>query len=188
MAEEERKRRRFTAEEVLRMVEAGILAEDDPLELIDGELLEMSPQGPIHRARTVRIRQILEAAFGAGHHVQDHSPIDAGPHSLPEPDVAVVRGAVEDFEDRHPGGADLALVVELSVTSQAADRGKARVYARAGVPEYWNLDLVGRRLLVYTEPRPDRGEYRLTRVVLEEERVEVGGSAVAVADLLPRPR
>src|SRR5690348_17305516 len=124
--------RRFTAAEVLRMVELGILAEDEPVELIDGALITVSPQGPRHRALATIVHDRLQTAFGAGYHVQDHSPIDGGPNSLPEPDVAVVRGSPRDLLDRHPAAADLALVVELSVTSHALDRAKATTYAAAG--------------------------------------------------------
>lgn len=176
-------RRRFTADEVLRMVEAGILGEDEPVELIDGELITVSPQGPRHRALTVKIHQVLEQAFGAGHHVQDHSPIAAGPDSLPEPDVAVVRGAIDDWMDRHPGGADVPLVVEISVTSHKEDRSKAMVYARAGVETYWQLDVPARRLHVHTDPV--QGEYRTTRLATDEDEVGIAGTRIAVCDLLP---
>jgi Uma2 family endonuclease len=116
--------------------------------------------------------------------VQDHSPIDAGPDSQPEPDVAVVRGDPRDLLDRHPSGADLALVVEISVTSHAEDRAKAAVYARAGVPEYWQLDVPARRVVVRTEP--DGVEYRATRLVADGEEVVHGsGVRVPVAALLP---
>lgn len=180
-----RTRRTFTADEVLRMVEAGILREDEPVELIDGELVQMAPQGPLHRARTVVLHRILQDAFGAGHHVQAHSPVDAGPNSLPEPDLAVVRGAPEAFEARHPAGGDVPLVVELSVTSQAEDRAKAHTYAAGGFPVYWNLDLAARRLTVYAEPRPDRAEYAVVRTLTEHDEVEAGGARLRVGDLLP---
>lgn len=176
-------RRRFTADEVLRMVEAGILDEDEPIELIDGELITVSPQGPRHRALTVKIHGVLERAFGAGHHVQDHSPIDAGLDSLPEPDVAVVRGEVDALMDRHPAGDDLVLVVEISVTSQRFDRAKAAVYARAEVPEYWQLDEPARRLYVSTDPAG--GEYRAVCIYTEGDEVPVAATTVKVEELLP---
>jgi Uma2 family endonuclease len=109
-------RHRFTAADVHRMLEVGVLDARSPVELLDGELVEVSPQGPRHSRLTVMIRELLATAFGPGFHLQDHSPIDAGPHSLPEPDVAVVRGDPRDLLDRHPTGAELALVVEVSVT------------------------------------------------------------------------
>ncbi len=182
-----RSRRRFTADEVLKMVATGILREDESLELIDGELVEMSPQGPLHRARTVTIHALLQSVFGATHHVQAHSPVDAGPHSLPEPDLAVVRGDATELEDRHPSGGDVALVVEISVTSQLEDRAKASTYAAGGFAAYWNLDIPARRLTVYTDPRPELAEYATLRLFTEHDTVPVAGTTLAVADLLPTP-
>jgi Uma2 family endonuclease len=175
-------RRRFTGEEVARMVELGILAEVEPLELIDGELITVSPQGPQHVMLTVRVHRALERAFGRGHFVQDHSPIAAGPDSQPEPDVAVVRGEVEAF-DRLATGADLALVVEVAVTSQKLDRAKLAVYGRANVPEYWLLDVPDRRLYVYTEPAEDG--YRTLRIHTDADAVAVAGTTLHVSELLP---
>lgn len=176
-------RRPLTAAEVLRMVEAGILSEDEPVELIDGALIIMSPQGPRHNALVVVIRGLLEEAFGDEAHVQDHSPIDAGPHDLPEPDLAVVRGPV-DF-DRLPAGRDVLLAVEISVSSQRADRAKARVYARAGVACYWNIDVPERRMTVYTDPDAPHGEYRTQRVLREGDHVLAGARELVMVALLP---
>jgi Uma2 family endonuclease len=165
------------------MVEVGILGEDDPLELIDGDLIEMAPQGPLHRGLTARVREQLRVSFGPGHHVQDHSPIDAGANSLPEPDIAVVIG--EPNLEQHPAGDEVALALEISVTSQAIDRSKAAVYARAGVREYWNLDVPARRLIVYRQPHPERGEYTLVAFLSDGDTVQAGPALVEVSDLLP---
>lgn len=131
------------------------------------------------------IHELLKAAFGASHHVQAHSPVDAGPQSMPEPDLAVVSGAATDFEDRHPAGADVPLVVQISVTSQLEDRAKASTYAAGAFPTYWNLDLPARRLTVYTDPRPNLAEYATVRLFTEHDAVPVAGGELAVADLLP---
>lgn len=165
------------------MVETGLLSEDAPLELIDGELIVMSPQGPPHRMSTVRVHRTLERAFGPGFYVQDHSPVQARLHSLPEPDIAVVREP-ERF-DEHPTSAEVALIVEISYTSQAEDRAKAAVYAGGDFAEYWNLDLVARRLTVYREPRPLVREYRLIAIYGEEDSVSAGSASIPVRDLLP---
>ncbi|MBX2796311.1 MAG: Uma2 family endonuclease [Myxococcales bacterium] len=176
-------RRRFTTDEIARMVEVGILAEDEPVELIAGELIVVSPQGPLHRALAVAAHAVLEKVFGGGFHVQDHSPIQAAPDSLPEPDVAVVRGAVRDYLDRHPSGDDVPLVVEVSVTSHRVDELKARDYAGAGVPVYWQVQVPERRLIVRSEP--EGGEYRAIRIHTDVDEVEVAGTTVSVAELLP---
>lgn len=102
---------------------------------------------------------------------------------MPEPDVAVVRGSPRDLMDRHPGHADVPLLVEISVTSHAEDRAKAAPYGRAGFPEYWQLDVPGRKLVVRTEPEGDA--YRTTRIVPDGESVSVNGVLVPVAGLLP---
>jgi Uma2 family endonuclease len=175
-------RHQWTAEDVQRMVETGVLAEDAPVELIDGDLITVSPQGPQHRMSTVRVRRCLERAFGPGFYVQTHSPVQAGPNSLPEPDVAVVREP-ERF-DRHPRGDDVALVLELAYSSHDLDRAKAAVYAAGGFPEYWIVDLVARRVTVYRQPDPTLREYRVTTVFTDGE-VLSGAVAVPVADLLP---
>lgn len=177
-------RHEWTAADVLRMVEAGILSEDAPLELIDGELITVSPQGPRHRMSTVRVHRCLERAFGGGFYVQDHSPVQCGPNSLPEPDVAVVREP--ERYDRHPSAADVPLVVELSFTSHEQDRAKAAVYAAGGFPEYWIVDLVARRVTVFRHPDAALREYKLVSVHTEGDAVQ-GAVTVSVTELLPPP-
>lgn len=102
---------------------------------------------------------------------------------MPEPDVAVVRGAPEDFMERHPGGPDLALVVEISVTSQKLDGEKARVYASASVPAYWQIDVPAGRVRAYADPV--EGEYRSIRLAAAGDTLEIEGRTVGVDDLLP---
>lgn len=151
-------RRRFTVDEVLRMVEVGILQEDEPLELLEGELVEMSPQGSLHRSLKAHVRMMLEHVFGDRVFVSDQDPLDVGGDSLPEPDLTLLRGAPMDYVDAHPTGSDALLVVEIAVSSQATDRWKAQLYARGGVPEYWLIDVPARAVTVYR--RPEDGEYQ----------------------------
>jgi Uma2 family endonuclease len=181
----ERERRRFTNDELIRMIEAGILTEDEPLELIDGELFMMSPQGPSHRNLTVLLHDLLSQAYAGRGHIQDHSPIALAPDSMPEPDVAVIRGAVRDYAQRLPGPDDVILVVEIAVTSLRVDRAKARVYARAGISEYWLLDVEGRRLERYARPSGD--SYAVVTILAESESVSPPGvdAAWQVATFLP---
>lgn len=160
---EQRPRRRFTAQEVLRMVETGILSDDEPVELLDGELVLMTPQDPWHATASKKVERLLEEALGPGFHARAHSPIAGAEHDLPEPDVAVVRGEVEDYRQRHPSGEDILLVVEVARTSQRFDRDKAAIYARAGIETYWLLDLPAYRLEVFSEPASE-GRYKQHRV------------------------
>lgn len=176
---------RFTADEVYRMLEAGILREDEPVELLEGELVVMSPQSPEHAAIAERVARAIEAAYQTPAHTRRHSPLEAEPDSLPEPDVALVQGTVEVYLHRHPTGRDTLLVVEIASSSRSVDRRKAAIYARAGVPVYWLLDLVKRRLEVRSGPRLE-GEYTETRILEPGEAVQIPGAGqVPVADLLP---
>lgn len=183
---EEHPRRRFTAEEVLRMVETGILSDDEPVELLDGELHLMTPQDPWHATTTKRVERLLEQALGPGFHTRAHSPIGGGAHDLPEPDVALVRGEVEDYRQRHPDGEDILLVVEVARTSQSYDRAKAERYARAGVTTYWLLDLPAHRLELFTGPTPG-GRYAEHRVLESQDTLQVPGTDIElpVAELFP---
>lgn len=155
-------RRTFTVDEVYRMLEVGILAEDEHVELLDGELVVVTPQGPAHSSLAVVIRRLLEKAYGDGFHVRDHSPFLVSQRTLPEPDVSVIRGEPADYLDALPTVGDAVLLVEVAVTSRALDRRKARYYAEAGVPAYWLVDVPQRRVEV--RERPEDGEYRLMRV------------------------
>jgi len=180
--------RRFTADEVLRMVAAGVLAEDEPLELLEGRLVVVSPQGPSHAYVTGQVARVLRGAIeakGVGY-VREEKPLALGADSLPEPDVAAVSGAPADHAGRHPTGGEAIVVVEVAVTSQEADRAKRAIYARGGVEVLWLVDVVGRTVEVHTEPQRD-GRYRRVEVLAEGDALSVpGGDApVVVRDLLP---
>lgn len=179
-------RKKFTTDEVMRMVDAGIIGEDDRLELIEGELLVVSPQDPIHAGTVQRLNGKLRRAYGDNYQIRPQLPVVASQFSMPEPDVAVVRGDERSFDRRHPTGADIVLVVEVTWTTARRDRGKAEVYARAGVPVYWRLDLEHRRLEVYEEPLPD-GAYIRVRLRSEADEVDLPETGLSwrVADLLP---
>ena len=167
------------------MLETGILSPDEPLELIDGELVVMSPQGPVHSSLSSLVHDLLAATYGDDVHLRTHSPIDGGTRSLPEPDIAVIVGEQRSFFDHQPSAADLLMVVEVSVTSAEADRAKAAVYARAGVKVYWQIDVNARRLIVQSEP--DDGWYRVVHTYDDRDSVcpPEGHTPIAVAELLP---
>ncbi len=167
------------------MVEAGVLAEDEPLELLDGELVVVSPQGPTHAALLARLMERLVAAAGPDAHVRGQSPLAAGLHSLPEPDLCLVRGSSDDYLARHPAGSEALLAVEIAVTALPEARRKIPIYARAGVPQLWIVDVTARRLEVFTAPEGDR--YRERGVLEPEEEVALGEGPVRlpVSELLP---
>ena len=176
----------LTVDDLAAMVDAGILGEDDRVELLDGVLVEMSPQGAGHAAAIRRLTGLLVPfASAAGLEVSPQCPLDVvSPISQPEPDLAVV--PVGDW-DTYPAKA--LLVIEVSVTSRAVDLGrKAAIYAAAGIPEYWVLDLADRRLAVHRAPVEDR--YTDIAVLTDEDEVTAARLplTVAVAELLPPRR
>lgn len=170
------------------MIDAGILTADDPVELLDGLLVPKMPKKPLHRATTRLVRQALEAIMPAGWYVDSQEPITLE-GSEPEPDIMIVRGGTLDYLDRHPGPADLALLVEVADATLQRDRELKRyLYARAGIPLYWLIDLPARRIEVYGEPQA--GEYRTVQQydVADSVPVVIDGEQVAwlpVADLVP---
>jgi Uma2 family endonuclease len=184
--------RRWTRAEYDRLIEIGFFQPGDPVELIGGELMVAEPQGAEHYTAIRRCAKALEAAFGAGWDVRTQGPIGLDDDSEPEPDVAVVPGSPEDYRRAHPSRP--VLTVEVAVSSLAVDRGhKASVYARAGLADYWLLNLVDRVLEVYREPAPDATaafgwRYARREVVAPPGWIAplaVPAALVAVADLLP---
>ena len=184
--------RRWTRMEYLKMAEAGVFAPGERVELIDGEIISMTPQKSPHAVAGGLVEDALRAAFGPGFHVRSQRPLSLGPDSEPEPDAAVVRGTLRDYVDAHPTMA--VLIVEVSDTTLAFDRErKAGVYAKAGIREYWILNLIDRVLEVYRDPGPLREipsqiGYRSIRNFGPSETVNplaLPPAAVRVADLLP---
>jgi Uma2 family endonuclease len=145
--------RPLTADEVLRMVEAGILGADRRVELLHGVLTEVSPQTPEHVELIVRMTRWLDAA-SPRFVVRARFPLIVPDRtSLPEPDVAVVE--LGDYSHAHPEGA--LLVIEVALSSVAVDtKVKPELYAAAGVPDYWVVDVAAKRLQVFREPEGDR--------------------------------
>ena len=154
MAIHERKTRRWSRLEYERLIDLGVFQPGDPIELIGGELLVAEPQGAPHYTSIRKTARMLERAFGPSWEVRTQGPMGLDEESEPEPDVAVVPGEPEDYRSAHPSRADL--VVEVSESSLAFDRDhKGSVYARAGILDYWIVNLVDRVLEVYREPAPD---------------------------------
>jgi Uma2 family endonuclease len=124
--------RRFTADEAMRMVEAGIVGEDEHVELLDGAFVEMGPQGVPHSRALLLLGERLRVAFHDRAHVREQQPLVASTFNLPEPDIAVIRGQITDYPE-HPTGHDAVLAVEIAWSSHRIDRQKASTYAEAGV-------------------------------------------------------
>jgi Uma2 family endonuclease len=184
--------KRWTRGDYDRMIEAGIFAPGERVELIDGEILAMSPQNSPHSTGMSLTAETLRVAFSEGFHVRVQMPMALDSHSEPEPDLAVVRGSPRDYRDAHPSSA--LLVVEVADSTLAYDRDqKGSLYARAEIADYWILNLVERRLEMYRDPvsSPQARygwSYRSVQHYLAEEYISplaAPRARIAVADLLP---
>ena len=182
--------RRWTRPEYDRLIEYGVFSTGEPVELLDGLLVVREPQGGRHAMAVRMVEEALRRVFPAGRDVRTQLPIALDPDSEPEPDVSVVAGSFRDYPTAHPTSA--VLVVEVADASLALDRGeKAALYARAGVPEYWIVDLVNAQLEVRRDPRPDASAGTRYATVLLLARgatvspLDAPHATVAVADLVP---
>ena len=179
---------RLTVPEYHELIRLGILGEGAPVELLDGCLTKKMSKNPPHRGATVLLQQALGRHVPLGYHFELQDPITLS-ESEPEPDASVIRGDVRDFLDRHPGPEDIALVVEIANNSLTRDRNwKRSIYARAGIPTFWLINLVNRSLEIYSEPA--EGDFTLTRILKANESAPLvldgrDVASIPVRDLLP---
>jgi Uma2 family endonuclease len=183
---------RLSIEQYHAIIQAGILTDDDSVELLEGWLVFKMPKNPPPRVTTRLVRTALENILPAGWYVDSQEPITLS-NSEPEPDIVVVRGDTRQYLDRHPGAEDIALIIEVSDTTLQRDRTvKKRIYARAGISIYWIVNLVEEQVEVYSQPlveveqpdysqRLDFGRSAVIPIIIEG--IEIG--AIAVDALLP---
>jgi Uma2 family endonuclease len=163
-------RRPFTVEEYDRLIEAGFFGPDERLELIDGEIVTMSPIGTRHSSCVVRLTDLFTQRLGMRALVSVQNPVVLGVRQEFQPDVAILRRRDDYYATRRPGPADAFLVIEVADTTFALDRSiKVPRYAAAGVPEVWLADLQRDLLLVFDTP--ESGGYAGSRVVRRGEDV-----------------
>lgn len=149
----ELQRRRFTVDEYYAMAEAGILHEDDRVELIEGEIVQMAAIGSRHAACVNRLTRLLVERAGDDAVVTVQNPVRLSDLSEPQPDFALLRPREDFYAGGHPGPADTLLVVEVAHTTLGYDREiKLPLYATAGVPEVWIVDVEGGVVEVHAEP------------------------------------
>ena len=183
--------RRFSVDEYHRMTKAGLLSEEDRVELLEGWIVPKMVHNPPHDATIGLIDEAIRPLLPAGWFLRIQSAMATG-DSEPKPDLAVVAGTPRDFLSRHPGPGETTLVIEVDDSSLAKDRAKSRLYARAGIESYWIINLAAAVVEVSTDPRRS-GEtaayrrhvvYGLDAVVpLVAGGREIG--QIAVSDLLP---
>lgn len=186
------KTHRWRRVEYERLVEAGFVWSGDSVELVGGELIVAEPQGSAHFTAVRAVEEALRAAFGAGWEVRGQAPLALDDESEPEPDVVVVPGTFRDYARQHP--ARPALIVEVSESSLAVDRyHKGSLYARAGLADYWIVNLVDGVLEVCRQPTAEPSApfgwcYASVGVLGREGFVAplaLPSARIRVADLLP---
>jgi Uma2 family endonuclease len=178
----------LTVEDYHRMAEAGILGEDDRVELIEGELIDMAPIGSGHASEVMRLNRSLSAAVAGRAIISPQNPIRLGTHSEPQPDMAVLRYRNDFYKASHPQPADILLLIEIADTTIRYDREiKIPLYARHGIPEVWLIDLQQERVEIYLQPSSEG--YRQILRPGKNERIVLSllpDVSIVIADLWPQ--
>jgi len=170
-----------------QMIEAGILDEDDRVELLEGKIVCMSPQRPFHAASVQRSSRLLFQLLSDRAEIRVQLPVILGNDSEPEPDLAVVRFDADEYSFRHPEVLDIYLLIEVADSTIAKDRNqKARIYAKNQVLEYWILDLQKRQVYVFRQP--EEGVYREKLILNSDDSITMQAFpdvAIALNDMFP---
>ncbi len=180
--------RRFTAHEYARLIETGILSEDERVELIEGEIINMAPIGSRHAGTVNTLIMLLSSLVAARRVVvAPQNPVHLDEYSEPQPDVVIARVRPDNYRDGHPTPSDILFLIEIMDTTQEYDRKvKLPLYARAGVAETWLIDLASSKIEAYQEPSSEG--YRATRVYTNDEMLSpvlLPEFIVRVFDILP---
>ena len=183
---------RFSVEQYQRMIEVGVLTSDDKVELLENYVVLKMTRNPPHDGTIDLLNAALFPCVPSGWLLRIQQTIVLA-DSQPEPDFAIVRGAPRTYLARHPKAADVALAIEVADSSLLRDRrDKTRIYARAGIPTYWIVNLVDSRIEVYTQPSGPTAvpEYGMSRTFAPGDEVPIvldgaNVASVPVADLLP---
>ena len=173
----------FTTDVYHQMIQRGILTRNDKIELLEGDLIKMSAVGPRHAACVERLSEILQHEFGRTTSLRHQNPVELSNISEPEPDITILRRRDDFYTNAHPTPDDVLLLIEISESTLAKDRGaKLSAYAKAGIVEYWIVNLQEDLIEVYTNPTGS--SYDTARIVHRDEKISplLLPSAVLEAD------
>ncbi len=164
---------RFTIEQYYKMAEAGILKANKRYELVRGFIYEVQPVAPKHATRLKKLEKKLEACLGDHAIVFTQHPLQLAGDSEPQPDILVVKPPIDQYEERHPRPEDVLLVIEIASSTLQSDRTlKLELYAKAGIPESWIVNLHKPQLEIYRDPDTDEARYREVHTFGEGEAVK----------------
>lgn len=170
-----------------RMIQAGILAETDRVELIRGEIIEKMPINPRHGSAVKRLNRWFSTNLGDQAVIGVQDPVRL-PDSEPEPDLSILRWREDQYAARHPQPEDVLLLIEVADSSLEFDREiKLPLYAEAGIVEFWILNLIDQQLEVHCDPQPDGtfGQHSVFKPGEEIQLLTMPAVRLAVADVLP---
>ena len=163
--------KRWTVAEYHQIISSGIITPDTPVELINGQIIEMVPQQPPHAATTDEGGDYLNALFLGKAKVCVQLPATLPPDSEPEPDFAIVKIDANLYRDRHPGPNDIYLIIEVADSTLQKDRQyKSTLYAQAGIPEYWIINLKQNQVIVYRQGQD--GVYQTEHVLEASDQIK----------------
>ncbi len=163
-------RRRFTVTDYMRLAESGILAEEERVELIRGEIVETPPISIAHVSIKMHLVALFTRTFADWALVGINNPVQLDEFSLPQPDVVLLRSRENYYSDRHPGPNDVMLVIEIADASIDYDRWvKAPLFGSSGVMEFWIINVPAQQIEVYRDPRPNG--YRTATIYASAEEV-----------------
>lgn len=175
---------RITVDEFERVIASGSLDDPERVELINGYMVEKMGMSAEHGFSTRRVLDWLEDRLPSGWSSRKEEPVRIPDFDEPEPDVAIVRGRIEDYEHRLPRPEDVGFLAEVSLTTLDRDREEnGPAYARGGISNYWIVNLLDRRIEVYTDPGPDGYRSRTDYGEGESVPVEIGGQAIGVLEV-----
>ena len=181
---------RYTVGAYFALLADGQLDPDERGELLDGVIVARAPQNPALAAGIRRVERALRESLGPDIVISSQLPFISGPTSVPQPDVAVLRGQLEDYELEHPTAA--SLIVEIADTSLAQDRlPTSRIYAHAGIPQYWIVNLRDQRVECFADPDREARVYRKRLAVSDATPLiilDYPRAAIRAEDLLPPAR
>lgn len=150
------RRHRISVDDYYRMAAAGILRQDSRVELIEGEIIDMTPIRKSHAGTVNYLSRVLTTSLGEHTVVATQNPVRLGDLSEPQPDLAVLRFREDFYRSAHPTAADVLLIIEVADTTVRYDSEvKMPLYARHGIVEAWLVDLENRRLRIFRDPQPD---------------------------------
>ncbi len=177
-------KRLINVEEYYLMAEVGILKPGDSVELIQGEIYEMSPAGSKHGSVVKKLSKILNALLSKTHIIAIQDPVRFDKKTEPEPDISILRFRQDYYADKHPGADDIYVIIEVADSSLKYDRGiKKDLYAKFKIPEYWIINLDEKLIEVFSKPKD--GDYESKDLFHSNDTISLLNTEIQVSDIFP---